>query len=51
MQHTPFMIDTGQHFCIVFEPQQAQSKLELVNEFTDQMAKGIKEAKAALTKA
>jgi hypothetical protein len=33
-----------------FEPQQAQSKLESVNEFTDQMAKGQEEAKAALMK-
>jgi hypothetical protein len=34
-----------------FEPQQPHSHLELVNEFTDRMALGIEEAKAALTKA
>jgi hypothetical protein len=34
-----------------FEPQQPHSNLELVNEFTDHMALGIEEAKAALTKA
>jgi hypothetical protein len=35
MQHTPFMINTGRHPHIGFEPQQARSKLESVNEFTD----------------
>jgi hypothetical protein len=34
-----------------FEPQQAWSKLESVNEFMDWIVKGLKEAKAALTKA
>jgi hypothetical protein len=34
-----------------FEPQQPRSHLESVNEFTDRMALGIEEAKAALTKA
>jgi hypothetical protein len=34
-----------------FEPQQPRSNLESVNEFTDYMALGIEEAKAALTKA
>jgi hypothetical protein len=34
-----------------FEPQQPRSHLELVNKFTDHMALGIEEAKAALTKA
>jgi hypothetical protein len=45
------MIDTGNHPHMGFEPHQALSKLESVNEFTDWMAKGLKEAKAALTKA
>jgi hypothetical protein len=31
-----------------FKPQQARSKLESVNEFTDQMAEGLKEMKAML---
>jgi hypothetical protein len=34
-----------------FEPQQPQSTLESVNEFAERIALGIKEAKAALTKA
>jgi hypothetical protein len=34
-----------------FEPQQPQSHMELVNEFKDRMARGLEEAKAALTKA
>jgi hypothetical protein len=34
-----------------FEPQQPRYKLESVNEFTDRMAQGLEEAKAALTKA
>jgi hypothetical protein len=34
-----------------FEPQQPHSNLESVNEFTERMALGIEEAKAALTKA
>jgi hypothetical protein len=50
MQHTSFIIDTGQHPHMGFKPQQEQSKLESVNEFMDQMVKGLKEVKAALTK-
>jgi hypothetical protein len=38
MQQTPFMINTGRHLHMGFEPQQPRSKLEAVNEFTDQMA-------------
>ena len=34
-----------------FEPQQAESQAETVNEFKDQMEKSLEEAKAALTKA
>jgi hypothetical protein len=34
-----------------FEPQQPRLHLESVNEFADHMAKGLEEAKAALTKA
>jgi hypothetical protein len=34
-----------------FEPQQPRSNLESVNEFTERMALGIEEAKAALTMA
>jgi hypothetical protein len=45
------MINTGRHPHMGFKPQQAQSKLESVNEFTDRMAKRQEEAKAALMNA
>jgi transposase InsO family protein len=50
-QQTPFMFDTGRNPRMGFEPQQPHSNLESVNEFTERMALGIEEAKAALTKA
>jgi hypothetical protein len=50
-QQTPFMIDTGRYPHMGFEPNQPRSKLESINEFTDQMAKGLEEAKLAITKA
>jgi transposase InsO family protein len=50
-QQTPFMVDTGRHPHMGFEPQQPRSNLESVNEFAERMALGIEEAKAALTKA
>jgi transposase InsO family protein len=50
-QQTPFMVDTGRHPRMGFEPQQPRSTLESANEFTEHMALGIEEAKAALTKA
>jgi hypothetical protein len=50
-QQTPFMVDTGRHPRMGFEPQQPQSTLELANEFAEHIALGIEEAKAALTKA
>jgi transposase InsO family protein len=50
-QQTPFMVDTGRHPRMGFEPQQPRSTLELVNEFAERIALGIEEAKAALTKA
>jgi hypothetical protein len=50
-QQTPFMVDTGRNPCMGFEPQQLCSTLELVNDFAEHMALGIKEAKAAPTKA
>jgi hypothetical protein len=49
-QQTPFMIDTGRHPHMGFEPNQPRSKLESVNEFADRMAKGLEEAKSAITK-
>jgi hypothetical protein len=50
-QQTPFMLNTRRNPCMGFEPHQPHSNLESVNEFTDRMALGIEEAKAALTKA
>ena len=50
-QQTPFMLDNGRHPRMGFEPQQPRSHLESVNEFADRMAKGLEEAKSALTKA
>jgi hypothetical protein len=50
-QQTPFMVDTGRNPCMGFEPQQPHSILDLANEFTERIALGIEEAKAALTKA
>jgi transposase InsO family protein len=50
-QQTPFMVDTGRHPHMGFEPQQPCSKLEAVNEFADRIALGIEEAKSAITKA
>jgi hypothetical protein len=44
------MPDTGRNPRMGFEPQQPCSNLESVNEFTEHIALGIEEAKAALTK-
>jgi transposase InsO family protein len=49
-QQTPFMVNTGRHPHMCFEPQQPRYKLELVNEFAERMAQRLEEAKAALTK-
>src|SRR5882757_870584 len=50
-QQTLFLLDTGQHPHMGFEPTQSPSHLETVNEFTDQMHSALTEAKSALTKA
>ena len=50
-QQTLFMIDTGRHPRMGFEPQQPRSHIESVNQFVDQMARGVEEAKAAMSKA
>jgi transposase InsO family protein len=50
-QQTPFMVNTGKHPRMGFEPQQPHSTLELANEFVEHMALGIEEAKVVLTKA
>lgn len=50
-QHSPFLLDTGRHPCMGFEPHAEPSHVEAVNEFTDHMCSTLVEAKAALTKA
>jgi hypothetical protein len=50
-QQTPFLLDTGQHPRMGFEPTQSPSHLETVNEFTDRMHSALTEAKSALAKA
>ena len=50
-KETPFMLDTGRHPRMGFEPRQQPSKLEAVNEFKERMASSLEEAKAALSKA
>jgi hypothetical protein len=50
-QQTPFMVDTGRHPRMGFEPHQPRSTLESANEFAEHIALGIEEVKAALTKA
>jgi hypothetical protein len=47
-QQTPFMVDTGRHPRMGFEPQQPHSTLESANEFMEHIALGIEEAKVAL---
>ena len=50
-QQTPFMLDSGRHLQMGFEPHQAESQLETVNEFWDRMDPTLVEAKSALAKA
>jgi len=50
-QHTPFLLDTGRHPRMGFEPHQPPSKAEAVNEITDRMRNTLEEAKSALAKA
>jgi len=49
-QHTPFLLDSGQHPRMGFEPKQP-ARVEAVNEFTDRMKMALEEAKSALNKA
>jgi enamine deaminase RidA (YjgF/YER057c/UK114 family) len=49
-QQTPFLLDSGQHPRMGFEPKQS-AQMEAVNEFMDQMKMALEEAKAALNKA
>jgi hypothetical protein len=50
-QHSPFLLDTGRHPGMGFEPDEAPSHMETVNEFQDRMASTLEEAKLALAKA
>jgi len=50
-QQTPFLLDTGRHPRMGFEPHQPPSRVEAVNEFTDRMKTTLEEARAALAKA
>jgi len=50
-QQTPFLLDTGRHPRMGFEPHQLPSRFEAVNEFTDRMKDTLEEAKSALAKA
>src|SRR6266487_507281 len=49
-QNTPFMLDTGRHPRMGFEPH-SRVTMETANEFAGRMRKSLEEAKAALTKA
>jgi hypothetical protein len=49
-RQTPFMLDTGRDPRMGFEPQEAPSLLESVNEFKQRMEESLSEAKAALVK-
>src|SRR5438309_4964322 len=50
-QQTPFLLDTGRHPWMGFEPHQLPSRVEAVNKFTDRMRNTLEEAKSALAKA
>ena len=49
-QQTPFLLDSGQHPRMGFEPL-PPSRMETVNEFTDRMKTALEEARAALAAA
>jgi len=50
-QQPPFLLDTGRIPHMGFEPSQAPSGLETVNEFTERMKSATEEAKSAIHKA
>jgi hypothetical protein len=50
-QQTPFMVNTGRHPRMGFEPLEPHSKLASVNDFVDRLSKGLEEAKSTLSKA
>ena len=49
-QHTPFILDTGRHPRMGFEPNAEPSPKETANEFVDRMKSTLDEARAALQK-
>jgi len=51
MQQPPFLLDTGRIPHMDFEPSQAPSGLETVNEFTEWMKSTTEGAKSAIHKA
>jgi len=51
MQQPPFLLDTGQIPHMGFEPSQAPSRLETVNEFMEQIKSATEEAKSVICKA
>jgi hypothetical protein len=50
-QQTLFMVNTGRHPRMGFEPNQPWLQVVEVTEFAERMVKGVEEARAALTKA
>ena len=50
-QQSLFMLDSGRHLQMGFELHQAESRLEMVNEFWDWMDLTLVEAKSSLAKA
>jgi len=51
IQQPPFLLNTGWIPHMGFEPSQAPSRLETVNEFTERMKSAMEEAKSAIRKA
>src|SRR6266705_524252 len=45
-QQTPFLLDTGRHPQMGFEPEQPPSRFETVNELTNRMKHTLEEAKS-----
>ena len=50
-QQSPFLLDTGRHPRLGFEPHQPPSRMESANEFVDRMKSAVDEAQSALVKA
>jgi transposase InsO family protein len=50
-QETPFMLDTGRHPRMGFEPRTGPSRIESASEFKERMKSALEEARSALTKA